>query len=473
MSRSQSEKSRKTKAGNLAQPTPQEERETEGGAMAERGAGEAANTDGDKLSQILSKMNNLDGIKTSIGELREDMDEIKKELVAVKGGIGEVNGVTASMDAKLDKELSEIRIVLKTTKEELASNRIKLAITTQQLAASKRAHQALAVRVTSLENRSRQCNVIMDGIMESDGENLRDIVMDIGNQICPGAVKIEEVTGAYRIGKRVLTGGRAKRTRPIMVNFRDVRTRNAFYYARTKLKDNGELKGIYLNDDVTIETKRARDDLRSVANMARSAGANVRVHDDGIVLNGTKYRLFETETLPAEFALSKAKTVRSENGIFFHSESSFLSNFYPSTVWADEYAYPTAEHCYQAAKCKMAGDLDLMKRVQTAQSPLEAKKMADTVQDSADWNNKRDTVMREIIDAKFEQSSELAKRLIDTGEAKLYEATMNTHFGIGATLHSKEVRDMSFKGLNKLGELLQAKRDDLLATLNTQTEGPE
>ena len=48
---------------------------------------------------------------------------------------------------------------------------------------------------------------------------------------------------------------------------------------------------------------------------------------------------------------------------------------------------------------------------------------------------------------------------------------MNAHFGIGATLHRKEVRDMTFKGLNKLGELLQSKRETLQAAIKTQDAG--
>ena len=460
-----------TKRGKQAgsKPTLHQPREedTDISEMAEIKTVAADNMEEDKLSLILTKMEKLDGIKSSMCEIRGEMEDIKKELVAVRGGVGEVSGLTAAMDAKLDSELSEIKRVLKSTEEELMSNKIKLAITTQQLEASKRAHQALASRITNLENKGRQCNVIMDGVMESEGENLKDIVLDIGSQICPGLLKAEAVTGAYRIGKRAATGGRAKRTRSIMVMFTDVRARNLFYYARTKLKANDQLKGVYLNDDVTVETKRARDDLRSVANMARSAGANVRVHDDGIVLNGTKYKLFETETLPEEFALAKAKTVKSENGIFFHSESSFLSNFHPSPIWAEGQAYPTAEHYYQASKCRLAGDMGIMKRVMTAQTPLEAKKIADDIQDSAEWRTKRDEVMSRVISAKFDQNDDLAKKLLGTGEANLFESTMNTYFGIGATLHSKEVRDMSFKGLNKLGELLQNKREALQSAVGT------
>lgn len=427
----------------------------------ERGA--AVNTDRGKLALILEKMQDLDTIKADLGVMKREMETIKQDMGVVRDGVGEVCDTTVNMDSKLDKELTDIKLVLKSTKAELDTHKMKLAITTQQLDASRKAYRALSNRVTSMENRGRQCNVIMDGIMESEGEILKDIVLDIAGQICQGMLKPEAILNVYRIGKKGQTGGKNKRSRSIMVTFTDVRTRNVFYYARTKLKTNDQLKGVYLNDDVTIETKRARDDFRSVANMARAAGANVRVHDDGIVLNGTKYKLFENDSLPTEFALSKAKTVESQHGIFFHSESSYLSNFFPSAIWVDSQAYPTAEHLYQATKCQVVGELDLKIKVQSALTPLEAKKLADSVADTPEWRNKREEVMTEVINIKFEQNPELSERLLNTGTANLYETTMNTFFGIGATLHSREVRDMSFKGLNKLGNILQIKRDELAA----------
>lgn len=411
-----------------------------------------AGPDSETLNNILGKLDAITG----------DMKGLRTEIGEVKVGIQDVNNTTSQMDTKIEQELREIKTVLKQTKQELDTSNKRLAMTEQLLAASNSAYASLSKRLTTLENKGRICNILIDGIEENEGEDLRQIVIDISQQICPGKLTLESFDAIYRLGRRN-TNGTRRRSRVVMVCFKDQRTRNLFYYARTKLKENDKLKGIYLNDDVTPETKRARDEYRSVANLARADGAVVRIHDDGLVLDGTKYKLFEPESLPTKYSLGKAKTMETPQGIFFHSESSFLSNFFPSPIWADNTAYPTAEHRYQSIKCKMAGELMVMKRVMAAASPMEAKRMADAIPETAEWRCKRDGIMEMVIDEKFKQNISLATKLLDTGKAKLYEATANMHYGIGATLHSREVRDMSFKGLNRLGEILQNIRDELSA----------
>lgn len=419
----------------------------------------------DVLEKIYSK---LEAISDGMNDIRRDVNDIKTELNDVKEGLSEVKSTTVKVEAKLEQELSTVKGELTATRSQLENNKLKLAVAEQMMTASTYAIRSLSTRLTQMENRNRKCNVIVDGLPDTNGEDLLQKIIDLAVRICPGKVHPESIQSVYRLGKSTQGGNRgsAKKTRPVMVVFGDVRTRNDFYFARTKLKSMDQLSNVYINDDVTIETKRARDEYRSVAIIARNAGAMVRIHDDGLVLNGTKYKLFEPDTLPAEYSLDKAKTITTPQGIFFHSESSYLSNFYPSPIWAEGKAYPTAEHRYQALKCKMAGEIETMKRVIAAPSPLDAKRIADQIIENAEWRSKREEVMQQAITEKFAQNNELAKKLINTGNAKLFEATSNSFFGIGATLHSREVRDMSFKGLNKLGDLLQAKRAELVSSLN-------
>lgn len=463
MSESTTEKLKRAKIGVDATPaSPAATRSTTAADIKpEQAKGATDNNDANKerFEKILSK---LEALTDGVNVIQMDVGNLKCDMVEVKDSIQGVQTATTNMEARLEKELAEMSGVLVKTKEELVHNRVKLAITEQKLAASNNALKSISVRMTQLENRGRQCNIIVDGLPETADEDIRQKIMDIAERICPGKVSRESFQAIYRMGKIPNGGNRnSKRVRATMVIFKDVRTRNCFYFSRTQLKTIELLKGIYLSDDVTIETRRARDEYRSVANIARNAGVNVRVHDDGLVLNGTKYKLFEAESLPTEYSLAKAKTLETTQGIFFHSENSFLSNFYASPIWADGCAFPTAEHRYQSQKCKMAGDMIAMKRVLTAPTPLEAKKIAELVPENAEWRSKKEAVMQNTIDEKFMQNEELAKMLIGTGNAKLHEATMNTYFGIGATLHSREVRDSSFKGLNKLGDILQKKRAEL------------
>jgi ribA/ribD-fused uncharacterized protein len=123
--------------------------------------------------------------------------------------------------------------------------------------------------------------------------------------------------------------------------------------------------------------------------------------------------------------------------------------------------YPTAEHRYQAAKSEAAGDIERLNQVIITRSPLDAKRVAGQIPDTLEWRHRRDAVLTKIIDQKFDQNVGLRDLLLNTGNKRLNEATANNYFGIGASLHSRAVRDMSYKGQNKLGQVLMAKRDQL------------
>ena len=152
-----------------------------------------------------------------------------------------------------------------------------------------------------------------------------------------------------------------------------------------------------------------------------------------------------------------------DGGLYFHSAHSMLSNFHAAPIIHDGVYYPTAEHRYQAEKCKVANDGARHQQVITARSPLEAKKIGDQIKESDEWRDARDGVMEMVIDLKFDQNKELAKYLMGTRDFTLHEATSNEHYGIGATLNSRTMRNKQFVGKNKLGAILEAKRENLKA----------
>ena len=95
----------------------------------------------------------------------------------------------------------------------------------------------------------------------------------------------------------------------------------------------------------------------------------------------------------------------------------FLSNFYPAPlVWEGRY-FPTAEHAYQAAKCRRS---DEAWKIQEAPGPGVAKRLGRKIELRADWDEVKERVMLEIVRAKFE-NADLRRRLIATGNAELIE----------------------------------------------------
>ena len=92
---------------------------------------------------------------------------------------------------------------------------------------------------------------------------------------------------------------------------------------------------------------------------------------------------------------------------------------------------------------------------------MEAKRIGGQIKETDEWVAAREGVMREAVNLKFNQNPELAKFLMGTRDLTLHEATSDTFFGIGAMLNSREMRNKQYKGLNRLGAILEEKRADL------------
>jgi len=148
----------------------------------------------------------------------------------------------------------------------------------------------------------------------------------------------------------------------------------------------------------------------------------------------------------------------------FRGRHFFLSNFYPASLWMDGVQYKTAEHAYQASK---ADNVEARDVIRNASSPAEAKRLGRCVKLPADWDQRRLSVMRNVIEAKFDNPF-LSELLRQTGDADLiHENTWNDRF-FGVCRGSGE---------NWLGRLLMETRDRQTRVTNvlpsTHEESPD
>lgn len=132
----------------------------------------------------------------------------------------------------------------------------------------------------------------------------------------------------------------------------------------------------------------------------------------------------------------------------FRGKYRFLSNFYPSPVTLDGIEFPTVEHAYQAAKTH---DLEERRRIAAMKTPSEAKH-AGKGRGGKNWPTHSLGYMRCLLWRKF-QHPELAKQLLDTGDARIVEGnTWNDTFWGECPLGTGE---------NHLGKMLMQVRDSL------------
>ena len=101
-----------------------------------------------------------------------------------------------------------------------------------------------------------------------------------------------------------------------------------------------------------------------------------------------------------------------------------FSNFYAAPITLRGQTWPTTEHFFQAIKFEGTPYADV---VREAHSPGEAAKLgrsrAHPIRE--DWEQVKYGLMKEAVTAKFTQHPNLARVLLDTGDAKLVEHTKN------------------------------------------------
>jgi ribA/ribD-fused uncharacterized protein len=140
-----------------------------------------------------------------------------------------------------------------------------------------------------------------------------------------------------------------------------------------------------------------------------------------------------------------------------------MSNFsrHPVTVFGR--TWPTSEHAFQG--CKPV-DPAIREAIHRSASPAKAAALGRTNPMRADWERTvtgsrlglvpgvlvKDTVMYDVVKAKFQQHADIREALLATGDAQLIEAAVHDpYWGEGC----------SHTGLNKLGQILMLVRAEL------------
>jgi ribA/ribD-fused uncharacterized protein len=129
-----------------------------------------------------------------------------------------------------------------------------------------------------------------------------------------------------------------------------------------------------------------------------------------------------------------------------------FSNFYEAPFTLYGTSWPSVEHCFQAQK--FPTDPSLQEKIRVAKTPASAKRLGRTKTPHfrADWNEVRDSIMLECLQAKFSQNPQLAATLKDTGTAQLREKSLSdSYWGTGR----------NGCGRNRLGSLLHEVRKAL------------
>lgn len=123
----------------------------------------------------------------------------------------------------------------------------------------------------------------------------------------------------------------------------------------------------------------------------------------------------------------------------------FMSNFYKAKMVISKKEYATVEHYFQSMK---HSGTDLEEEIRLAPKPMDAKELAWTRPPPSDWEGIKEGIMLTALRAKFTQHPKLARKLLETGDARLHEdSPTDMYWGL--------------KGLDRMGILLMQVRDEL------------
>ena len=133
----------------------------------------------------------------------------------------------------------------------------------------------------------------------------------------------------------------------------------------------------------------------------------------------------------------------------FQNEYRWLSNFWPVQITFGGITYPHVEGAYMAMKTK---DLEERKKIALISNPAQAKRAGRALKVREDWDKVKVSAMYTMLKLKFAPGSELATRLLNTGDALLIEGNKwgDTFWGV-----------CNGRGRNTLGKLLMKVREEL------------
>lgn len=155
-------------------------------------------------------------------------------------------------------------------------------------------------KIVITEDNSRTMYLRLEGLNESMNNNLPLHVSQTMSKtgiIC----ELSDIDFVKRIGKY-----KEGTIRPVLIKFVKEGKRNSVFYNRANI-NKSRARGeplLWLNDDISDETRRNRKTVRDIAALAKQVGTNVKVHDDGIIVDNTKFRHQDLDLLPPRISVT-------------------------------------------------------------------------------------------------------------------------------------------------------------------------
>lgn len=331
-------------------------------------------------------------------------------------------------------------------------------------------------RMFDLTSEVRDKRICISGIKEAKNESPRKAVVRTLKQLStkhnnptPSQAKHsqpiitdDDIDIAYRTGKKI-----GSKPQDIVVHLKWAHTKMKIMALKKRLMADKESK-FFISDDIPFELRGLRQKLRNINDAAKKLEMDSKIVGNKILLNGKMFTCADLDGLADDLLEGAAQIKEVEGGLAYRGEAAFLSNFHNAPFELDEHRFANVEQYYQYKKCLRLGHINMAMKILRMSKPLQAKALGDKYDDtdSAEWMEDRAQCMLNGTVAKFTQNPALAKKLMNTGESGLYEATTDKYFGAGIGLGSKLWTTGNWTGVNAAGKICMNVRK----LLNHETE---
>ena len=147
----------------------------------------------------------------------------------------------------------------------------------------------------------------------------------------------------------------------------------------------------------------------------------------------------------------------------FFGRLSPLSNFHNTALNIEDTSYCCVEQCYQREKALAAQDEKTAIQINITKEPIQMKILGESVKIQPADNWEPNVTMNIALEAKFGQAPNLRNFLLQIGDRKIVEASMNYKWGCGQTLKSPNILNpTTWVGDNMMGKLLEEIREELM-----------
>ena len=376
-------------------------------------------------------------------ELHEKMDKLANRFDNVEKRCEEYKTSLEYTQEEV-KELKEENTLLKESLKELSL----------EVQRNTYAIQKLNTKQGNVETTIRKRNLIFEGIPEqhTGRENLHETVCQLFSEM--KIAKPMDYDAAYRLGSKP-----GRYPRPILISFIRQDDRNMVYAKRTQLRNSQQLARVWISEDVTPQTRRARNVIREVAKEARNHGARCQATPNSVTINDRKYTEENLEDLPSEFATEKTKMKKLGNTIAYGSEHAPFSNLYPARVPMKKRNYLSSEQAFRHIRAVENKQPNIAARILWSRDPYDIMELDRDMPVSEEWKRREDFELFKCMYRKYESNEELRDLLLTTGDLELAEATGSKKWATGASINSAAMKNHTWTGENRQGKHTMKIRD--------------